>query len=386
MTAILETARPPSNDGDEFYGFCQQMFDSMPRSDQRKWAEVYLRGLLTVPGRKTIRRISDHVAGGSVDQCLQQFVNQSPWRWEPVRRALALRAKEIRPQAWVVQEAMFPKTGDSSVGVAKQYVRSAGRTLNCQLGLAVFLASDVASCAVNWRLMLPKSWDEDPRRRARTRVPDHERHRPRWWHLLDAIDELRFGWGLRPAPVVLDAGEWEVKPLLRGLVERGLPYLIRVSGRTPAVRSPESKLTVGELAVQSAQRRQILLGGNDLSDIGSTVIQYSVASVCDGCLTSEPSQVTAMCTHAGTSRVLAKWSPHGCRPSAVWLTNLANARLPELVDLVKLGARARHRDIPEMRADFGLQDFEGRSYAGWHHHVTLVSAAHAVRSLNIRQS
>src|SRR5919197_671694 len=110
MTALLETARPPSED--ELSGFCQQLFDSMPRSDQRKWGEVYVRGLLTVPGRKTIRRISDHVAGGSVDQCLQQFVNQSPWRWEPVRRALALRAMEIRPQAWVVQEAAFPKAGD----------------------------------------------------------------------------------------------------------------------------------------------------------------------------------------------------------------------------------------------------------------------------------
>lgn len=387
MTALLETARPPSDNEDELYGFCQELFDSLPRSDQRKWGEVYVRGLLSVPGRKTIRRISDHVVGGPVDQCLQQFVNQSPWRWEPVRRALAVRAMEIRPQAWVVQEAVFPKTGDSSVGVARQYARSAGRTLNCQLGLAVFLASDSASCAVNWRLMLPRSWDDDTRRRARTKVPDHERHRPRWWHLLDAIDEMRFGWGLRPAPVVLDAGEWEVQPLLRGLVERGLPYIIRVSGHTPAVRSaPEATqgLSLGELAVQSALRRQIMLSDHDLSDGGSTVIQYSVASVCDACLTREPSQVTALCAHVGTRRVLAKWSPHGCRPSAVWLTNLANARLPELVDLVKLGARARIRDMAALRGNCGLQDFEGRSYAGWHHHVTLVSAAYAVRALHLR--
>ncbi|MFC0110199.1 hypothetical protein ACFFRB_28540 [Kibdelosporangium aridum subsp. largum] len=32
--------------------------------------------------------------------------------------------------------------------------------------------------------------------------------------------------------------------------------------------------------------------------------------------------------------------------------------------------------MARLRDDFGLRHFEGRSYAGWHHHVTLVSAAH----------
>ena len=136
--------------------FCQGLFASLPRSDQRRWAEVYVRGLIEVQGRKSIRRISDHVLGWRADQCLQQFVNQSPWAWEPVRRGLATQfAATSPPQAWVLEEAVFPKNGDSSVGVAKQYVPSARRTINCQLGMAVLMANETASCPMNWRLVLP---------------------------------------------------------------------------------------------------------------------------------------------------------------------------------------------------------------------------------------
>lgn len=34
-----------------------------------------------------------------------------------------------------------------------------------------------------------------------------------------------------------------------------------------------------------------------------------------------------------------------------------------------------------MGRSLGLLDFEGRSYPGWHHHMALVSAAYAFRSL-----
>jgi SRSO17 transposase len=42
--------------------------------------------------------------------------------------------------------------------------------------------------------------------------------------------------------------------------------------------------------------------------------------------------------------------------------------------------------MPTLRGEFGLQDFEGRSFTGWHHHVTLVSAAHALRAVNPKQA
>jgi SRSO17 transposase len=65
--------------------FSEEMFASMRRKDQRRWGEVYLRGLMLDGKRKSIEPMAARLADGD-EQCLQQFVNQSPW--DPVRGAL----------------------------------------------------------------------------------------------------------------------------------------------------------------------------------------------------------------------------------------------------------------------------------------------------------
>ena len=64
-----------------------------------------------------------------------------------------------------------------------------------------------------------------------------------------------------------------------------------------------------------------------------------------------------------------------------WLSNLpADTPLVELVRLGKLRWRIEH-DYRELKDALGLDHFEGRSYRGWHHHVTLVSVAHGFLTL-----
>ena len=107
--------------------FAEEMFESMARKDQRRWGEVYLRGLMLDGKRKSIEPMAARLEDGD-EQCLQQFVNQSPWDWVPVRRALAVRMSgEIEPEAWVIDDTGFPKFGKMSVGVARQYSRRAGQ-------------------------------------------------------------------------------------------------------------------------------------------------------------------------------------------------------------------------------------------------------------------
>ena len=96
--------------------FAGEMFASMRRKDQRGWGEVYLRGLMLDGKRKSIEPMAVRLGDGD-EQCLQQFVNQSPWDWVPVRRALARRmSSEIGPEAWVIDDTGFPKFGKYSVG------------------------------------------------------------------------------------------------------------------------------------------------------------------------------------------------------------------------------------------------------------------------------
>ncbi len=126
--------------------FTAQMFASLPRSDQRRWGETYLRGLMVDGHRKSIEPMAARLPDGD-EQCLQQFVNQSPWEWEPVRKRLALRmSAAIAPRALIVDDTGFPKAGRYSVGVARQYSGTLGKVGNCQIGVSVSAASEAASC------------------------------------------------------------------------------------------------------------------------------------------------------------------------------------------------------------------------------------------------
>lgn len=377
--------------------FCGTVFGSVARSDQRRWAELYVRGLMSVPGRKSIRRIcelatsddgtrclesfSDLVAGRDPVQSLQQFVNQSPWDWRPVRRAFAEEmSRHLRPRAWVVREVVFPKNGEGSVAVARQYVPSEGRILNCQRALAVFLAGDDGSTPLDWRLVIPKAWDEADARRAKARLPHHERSRPDVQYLLAALDELVGDWGLAPLPVVVKLdNERDVHPLLHGLEERGLSYLVEVPPATPlSARAAQQSPTAGRLAALAARRGRLTLDWREAQTGLVVRSQYATATVPGFSVAADGVEHRRAVRPA--RHVLTEWPTGRTKPKAVWLTDLGAGDTADLVRLLR--ARRQTRNVDELTEGVGLRHFEGRSFRGWHHHVTLASVAHGHRLLS----
>ncbi|MGW1765524.1 IS701 family transposase [Streptomyces sp. NPDC002073] len=362
---------------DDLSRFCASLFASMPRSDQRRWGEVYVRGLVEVPGRKSVRRISERLLGRRADQSLQQFVNQSSWDWRPVRERIARTAgAELASRAWVVDEVVLPKSGHSSVGVDQQFSQTLGKVLNCQLGLVVTAAGPAGTLPVNWRLMLPRSWDTDHERRARSRVPADERHCSRWRHLFDALDEMTVGWRAKPLPVIVDASRSpSADAVIRGLEGRGLKYVVRVGRSTPLARQASGAVvTVGELLARtrgSHARAQYRPGVPGPGSRYTTVLIDS--SVGAGAARG------AGVPHR-TRKLVVGWGAEPGGVESVWLTNVESARTSDVLELLALCSRARH-DLQRLGELSGLRHFEGRSFRGWHHHVTLVSAAHAYELL-----
>ena len=217
----------------DLVAFAAEVFAPLARSDQRRWGETYLRGLMLDGRRKSIEPLAARLADGD-EQCLQQFVNQSPWEWQPVRERLAARmSAAIAPLAWIVDDTGFPKAGRYSVGVARQYSGTLGKVGNCQIGVSISAASEAASAPLDWRLFLPAAWDEDAPRRAKAHLPAAERHREKWRLALEMLDELR-EWGLSPPPVVADAGYGEVTAFRTALEERELSYVVEVKAATSA--------------------------------------------------------------------------------------------------------------------------------------------------------
>ncbi|MFI1302367.1 transposase [Streptomyces sioyaensis] len=79
--------------------------------------------------------------------------------------------------------------------------------------------------------------------------------------------------------------------------------------------------------------------------------------------------------------LLAEWPATEDEPVQFWLSDLpADTPLTTLVRPAKLRCRIEH-DYREMKQALGLAHFEGRTWNGWHHHVTLVSVAHAFCTL-----
>lgn len=119
----------------ELEAFVDDVFASLPRSDQRAKGNLYLRGLMLDGRRKSMQPMGTRL--GIDYQQLQQFVSSSPWNVEPVRRVLVRRALQlIGPDAWVVDDTGFKKDGAFSPCVARQYSGTLGKVGNCQIGVS----------------------------------------------------------------------------------------------------------------------------------------------------------------------------------------------------------------------------------------------------------
>jgi hypothetical protein len=92
--------------------FADSVFEgAVQRSEQRKWGGCYLRGLMLEGRRKSIEPMAARLEDGD-EQCLQQFVNQSPWDEQVVRANLARRmSAELAPEAWIVDDTGFSEEG-----------------------------------------------------------------------------------------------------------------------------------------------------------------------------------------------------------------------------------------------------------------------------------
>jgi len=398
--------------------FAGEMLGGLARKDQRAAGELYVRGLLTDGRRKSMQPMAARL--GVDHQRLQQFITSSTWDYTAVRRNMARWFAASQPvEALVVDDTGFAKDGNASSCVARQYSGTLGKVGNCQVGVSVHLVNEHASCAADWRLFCPESWDDqaldDPvaaaaarRRRELSRIPDQVRHTEKWRLALEMIDEMTGpgGWGLleqvtgggtRPV-VVGDAGYGEAQDFRLELEARGWRYVIAVKGSvsaragdaTPAAwpyggtgrpsvpRYRTPPLSLRQLAIaHAAQVQQVTwrqgtkaTKGNPDADMTSHFIATRVRPASRRIPRAADGSLPACW-------LLAEWPPHADEPAKYWLSTLPeDTPITELVRLAKIRWRVEH-DYRELKHGLGLDHFEGRSFAGWHRHITLAALAQA---------
>jgi SRSO17 transposase len=385
---------------DELDGFVGDVFASLTRKGWQERAGCYVSGLLGPGRRKSVQPMAARL--GDDEQSLRHFLADSPWDVVPVRRRLAEKmGPVIDPDGWVIDDTSFPKDGKASPCVANQYCGALGKNANCQVATTVHLASDTASCPVNWRLFVPARWDpasdkamvDVQARRCAAAIPDDQRHRPSWQLALQAIDEM-LAWAL-PAPKVVtaDSAFGDNAEFRFGLRERGLPYAVQIRGdlvmlpeHARRIRNgPGTRLSYRDKPASAAaiigavgRRKAVPVTwrtGSRHTPLMSRFVFTRVRPAGESTRKLYKGQDLPACW------LIAEWPKGKTEPVKYWLCTLpATTSRQALIRACKLRWRIEH-DYRELKTGLGLDHYEGRKWAGWHHHVTLVSAAHAFITL-----
>ena len=355
-----------------------------------------MRGLLLDGERKSIEPLALRTPGGEV-QGLQQFVGQSPWAFRPIRERMAKRMeRELCPAAaWVVDDTGFPKQGTHSVGVARQYSGTLGKTANCQVAVSLHLTTDEASFPLDFELYLPESWANDQKRRRAAGVPVEIAFRTKWQIALELIDRA-MEQGLRTGVVTADAAYGTVADFRQALEERGLSYMVAVGPNTgvwleriervvPARRPGKGRPRVA--TYQAAPPIAVSQVARDLPPEAYRKISWRRGT--KGHLSSRFAALRVQPSHGHRKKapeneivwLLIDWPEGQDAPKHCWLSNLpADMGLRRLVRQAQLRWHCE-QDYQQTKEELGLDHYEGRGWLGWHHHVTLVQIAHAFLTL-----
>ena len=374
--------------------FLTDLVEPIGRSERRHWAAVYVRGLLLDGDRKSIEPLAARLPDGNV-QALQQFIGQSPWGWDAVWERLGKRmTAELEPEsAWVVDDTGFPKQGSHSVGVSRQYSGTLGKTGNCQIAVSVHHVGEEGNAPLGWRLYLPESWANDEQRRLDAGIPADVVFRPKWELALDIIDQIR-NWGLADRVVLADAGYGESTDFRQGLEQRQLRYIVGVAPQVGVwLESPQPTL----LKPRRKGRPPSALHYGDQRPLSAkTVAQQAKGWKTIGWREGSRGRLKSRFWagrvqpshgfHEGKAPLrevwlLVEWPESEQEPTKYFFCDLsADYSLRRLVRLTKCRWKIE-QDYQQLKEELGLDHYEGRSWQGWHHHITLVMMAHAFLTL-----
>jgi len=347
--------------------FLERYLPQFCRAEQRELARVVVQGKLSGLERKTSEPIA--VQAGRHRKPVQHFVGGGKWDDEAVQAELRRHVA----QAWadpegvlVLDSSSFPKKGDASCGVARQWCGRLGKLDNCQVGVFAAYACRSGHAPLDRRLYLPQEWATDPRRRKQCHVPREVRFQTK---CEIALDLLAGNGDLAHAWVAADEEFGRNTAFRQALRRRRERYVLDVPSNTLVrelggaarhARKPSFERAQAWAARQPASRWQriVIRAGEK----GRLVVRALAALV----------QTKDEEGHVGRAERLLVMRPVEQSGDRWYALSNAPADVP-LAELVRVKSE-RHRIeevFQEAKGEVGLAHYEARSWVGWHHHMTL---------------
>ena len=354
----------------EVDGVAARLRGHFRRRAGHRHAVAYVRGLLGDAERKNGWQLAEH-AGYRHPRTMQRVLDRSAWGADEVRDDLraSVAAQLGDPEGvLVVDETGFLKQGAKSCGVARQYSGTAGRIENCQIGVFLGYASPKGRAGIDRALHLPREWADDPERRAAAGVPDAVEFRTKPQLALEMI-EAALDAGVPAHWVVGDEVYGSDGKLRRALEARPQAYALAVKSSekrtTWPPSAPPGQVTVSAVAAALAPGAWRRLSCGEGAQ-GERLYAWA-------CVPLRPALRPGW-VHA----LLIRRHPAEAEEVAYYLV-YAPVETP-LAELVRaVGSRWAIEDLFKLgKSQVGLDQYEVRSWTGWHRHVTLALLALAV--------
>jgi SRSO17 transposase len=371
MTTRTRMPTAPTEPMPELAEFLAPFRVRFARREPRQALERYLTGLLTEHPNKNCDTLAQLVPETS-GQTLQGLLTAMAWDEDDLNRQRVGVMAALRTEGdgvLVFDDTGFPKQGTASVGVARQYSGTLGKTGNCQVAVTCHYAERTLAWPVAARLYLPKPWAGDADRRGKAGVPGEVAFRTKPEIALDLLDQAK-SCGVRWSCVTADCDYGDNPNFLAGLDARDQRYVV-------AVRADFAVATTRRSG-ESPQRADALLAGLPAGVWRS--VRWREGS--KGWLRGNFAAVRCWRVTADGARHVG-WligergaRGHAERRKFYWSNLGPQAPLDALVGY----AHRRHwveQFYEEAKTLLGWDQYQGRLWSGFHRHAAAVMLAYS---------
>jgi len=372
-----------------FAAFHRRFAPLFGRPEAQDRSEQYLRGLLVQDAeRRNVENLAEAV-GAAHPRALQRLLTEAPWSTPRVRDRLQAFLGERLADAdsvLVLDDTGFVKQGTHSVGVARQYSGTLGKVGNCQIGVFLGYASARGAALVDAALFLPREWTDAPARCQAAGVPADTPYQTKPELGLALLRQAQRLGHLPARWVTADEGYGEVPSFRDALDAEGWWYVVEVPRTTRVFMEPSATaVPAWKGRGRKPTRPRLVAGARPAEPVD---------------LLAAALPATAWHPRTYEFAALRGWESRDGLPGratwVVWRRNrdgsevkhyLSNA--PAETPLAELGRVGAWRwtietGFEQAKGEAGLDEYEVRSWPGWHHHIALVLLANAFL-LQLRQ-
>jgi SRSO17 transposase len=372
-----------------FRAFHAEFAPDFGRKQWRENSEAYLQGLLVqTEERRNAENMAEALPISA--RALQRFLTDARWDDTGVTAHLQeyLGACLAHPRAvWAVDGSGFPKQGTKSVGVAPQYCGALGKIANCQVGVFLAHVGPRGRALVDKRLYLPKTWTNDPARCEAAGIPKEQQvYRSETEFALEMLTRAQAQGHLTAEWVTGDDAYGKSPTFRDGVAAAGFHYVLEIPGDTPmwplqvTFETPPYAGRGRPPAPRpvEAQREAVRERAPRLPTEA-----WQAITVAEG------AQGPRTYRFAAERRRESRDGAPGAELWVVYRQNLdgsepryffSNAPADTPLATLAWVAAARwpiETEFETNKSDIGLDEYEVRSWAGWHHHITMCLLASA---------